>query len=160
MSETASNPLYFIRYGFLAILAMLLMLLPAKPDSVTLRVHTPVTTDTSSIRFEIENHTRRTIRYPEESYLLETQTDTGWAALDVLDHAVIEPMYEQLNGLTVTEQIPLETLYGGLLQQGTYRLTFFYHVAGERHSTQTKFTVSRAYADDTGDLTNCRAPIA
>ncbi len=152
MSETTNNPLYIIRYGFLAILALLLMLLPAKPDSVTLRVQTPVTSDDLSIRFEIENHTRRTIRYPEESYLLEQQTDTGWAALDVLDHAVIEPIYEQMNGLAVTEKIPLVILYGGPLQPGTYRLTFFYHVADARHSAQTTFTVYRStspYFDET-----------
>lgn len=141
-ASTLNRPLFFIGNFFVTIVAVLSMLLPAKPNNVTLNVSAPVTTETTVITFEIENRTRRTIYFPEESYIFETQTDDGWTALEVLPHDVIEPMYELRTGLTTTEQVPLEILFGGPLGAGVYRLTFFYNVGSAHCSAQTTFTVT------------------
>ena len=144
MSKTTTQPLFSIRFILLAVLAVLAMLLPAKPNDVRLTVQTPVTTETTAVTFTVENRTRRTISYPEESFAFEKQTDAGWEALEVLPHAVIEPMYEQMTGLTVTQTVHLELLFGGTLDAGTYRLTFFYTIGANRCSAETVFTVTAA----------------
>ena len=144
MSETSTptRTLFLISNFFVTVLAVLSLLLPAKPDNVKLQVQTPVTTQTTVIAFTVENRTRRTVYYPEESYAFEKQTGDGWEALAYLPHGVIEPMYEQRTGLTVTQTADLKVLFGGPLDVGTYRLTFFYNVGGDRCSAQTVFTVA------------------
>lgn len=144
MSDATTRLNFSIRYFFVVLLAALAMLLPAKPNDVKLTVQTPVTTETTAITFTVENRTRRTVYYPEESYAFEKQTEDDWEELDYLPHFVIEPMYEQRTGLTVTQTANLDVLFGGPLDAGTYRLTFFYTVGGERCSAQTTFTVTAA----------------
>ncbi|MBR3553372.1 MAG: hypothetical protein IKN72_08290 [Clostridia bacterium] len=141
-TSTLNRPLFFISNLFVTIVAVLSMLLPAKPNNVTLNVSAPVTTETTVITFEIENRTRRTISYPEESFCLEEQTADGWNPVEEVDHGVNEPMYQQRTGLTAKEQIDLSTVYGGPLGAGVYRLTFFYNVGSAHCSAQTTFTVT------------------
>ena len=144
MQTVKPNVLQQLRRAVAWLAMALAFLLPFNPSGIRLTISEPVTTETTVFHFTIHNRSHRTLSYGLDDFYIEEQTDSGWKQVEKADHAVIEILVMQ--GPEDRDfLVDLQTVYGGPLAPGTYRLTFCCNAgnmrSGKPATASVQFTV-------------------
>ncbi|MCH5198810.1 MAG: hypothetical protein J1E34_07885 [Oscillospiraceae bacterium] len=120
-----------------AILTVLFLLVPAKPDNVKLTV---LSADKNAVTFEYKNETGKKIA-TERRFIIEKQTENGFEQLEFSDSACFPEIYsELLPGKSASYMVNISEYFSCPLESGVYRIVFFYSCSGER-SASAEFSV-------------------
>ena len=123
---------------------VLAFLLPYNPSGIRLTMDEPVTTETTAFHFTIHNRSHRLLGYGLDDFYIEKRTESGWQQMEKAEHSVIEIAVLQETG-DRDFLVDLQTVYGGPLDKGTYRLTFYCNASGfqrgEKATASVTFTV-------------------
>ena len=144
-TQTVKPDLFRDLRSAVAWLALVLaFLLPYNPSGIRLTISEPVTTETTAFHFTIHNRSHRLLGYGLDDFYIEKQTDSGWQQVEKADHAVIDILVMQ--GPEDSEfLVDLQTVYGGPLDKGIYRLTFCCNASGfyrgQKATASVTFTV-------------------
>ena len=143
MQTQTVNPNFFqeVRRVVAWLVMALAFLLPYNPSGIRLTIDEPVTTETTAFHFTIHNRSHRTLGYGLDDFFIEKQTDSGWEQVEKTDHVVIKIAVQQ--GIQDMDfLVNLQTVYGGPLEVGNYRLTFCCNASGLRRGQPATASVT------------------
>lgn len=123
---------------------VLAFLLPYNPSGIRLTIDEPVTTETTAFHFTIHNCSHRLLGYGLDDFYIEKQTDSGWEQVEKAEHGVKEIGVMQ-GPADHAYFVDLQTVYGGPLDKGIYRLTFCCNASGfyrgQKAAASVTFTI-------------------
>ena len=119
----------FISNVLAVIMTLISIIMPAKPNNVELTVR-KITTESTSISFEIKNNTGRLMGRPNVS-LIEKKDENGkWQKADI-NFGQTEEYYNIYPGMSAVDSVFLASESpeeSSMLSEGEYRLTVSYRI--------------------------------
>lgn len=135
----------FFKKIFAAVLALVMLLLPAQPAGDVQVMLPEITTDTETVAVTMTNHGDDVIGYGLDAFTVEKRTAFGWTPLQKTGNYVVAAVMMSLApGETGTLHVNFPLVYGKTPDAGLYRFRFHYFVDTEKRIASVTFAVQPA----------------